>query len=70
MAPPEPGTPFNSAEPTLWEVEVAEKKARSSSAPGRSGVPYKVYKQCFSDVLEDPEGGLAESASHGAMEVC
>lgn len=46
VAPPEPGTQFNSAEPTLREVEEVVKTARSSSAPGPSGVPYKVYKQC------------------------
>ncbi|KAL1258987.1 hypothetical protein QQF64_009564 [Cirrhinus molitorella] len=34
------------AEPTLKEVEVAVRAARSSSVPGPSGVPYKVSKQC------------------------
>lgn len=46
VAPPEPGTQFDSAEPTLKEVEEAVRAARSSSAPGPSGVPYKVYKLC------------------------
>lgn len=46
VTPPEPGIQFNSAEPTLTEVEEAVKTTRSSSAPGPSGVPYKVYKQC------------------------
>ncbi|XDV27663.1 hypothetical protein PO909_031163 [Leuciscus waleckii] len=46
VAPPEPGTQFDCAEPTLKEVEEAVGAARSSSAPGPSGVPYKVYKQC------------------------
>ncbi|RXN38269.1 reverse transcriptase [Labeo rohita] len=46
VAPPEPGIQFDCAEPTLKEVEEAVRAARSSSAPGPSGVPYKVYKQC------------------------
>lgn len=46
VAPPEPATQFNSAEPTLMEVKEAVRAARSSSAPGPSGVPYKVYNQC------------------------
>lgn len=43
IEPPEPVTQFNISRPTLKEVKDA---ARSSSAPGPSGVPYKVYKQC------------------------
>lgn len=39
-------TQFNSTEPTMKEVEEAVRAARSSSVPGPSGVPYKVYKQC------------------------
>uniref|UniRef100_A0A1A8S175 Reverse transcriptase domain-containing protein n=1 Tax=Nothobranchius rachovii TaxID=451742 RepID=A0A1A8S175_9TELE len=47
VAPPEPETQFNSAEPTLKEVEEAVRAARSSSAPGPRGIPSKVYKQCL-----------------------
>lgn len=46
VPPPEPVFQFNSAEPTVSEVKAAVKAARSSSAPGPSGVPYKVYKKC------------------------
>lgn len=38
VAPPEPGIQFDSAEPTLKEVEEAVRAARSSFAPGPSGV--------------------------------
>ncbi len=40
--PPEPTVAFNTKEPTL---KVA-RAARTSSAPGPSGVPYTVYKRC------------------------
>ncbi|TWW79888.1 hypothetical protein D4764_10G0009180 [Takifugu flavidus] len=40
---PEPVVQFNTTEPTLKEAVMA---ARSSSSPGPSGVPYRVYKQC------------------------
>ena len=43
---PDPTTSFNEKEPTLKEVQEAVSCARSSSAPGPSGVPYKVYKHC------------------------
>lgn len=46
VIPAEPVSQFHSAEPTLSEVREAVRAARSSSAPGPSGVPYKVYKQC------------------------
>lgn len=46
VTPAEPVSQFNSAEPTQAEVREAVKAARSSSVPGPSGVPYKVYKQC------------------------
>lgn len=43
--PPEPGVQFVTAEPTLNEVKEVVMAARSSSSPGPSGVPYRVYKQ-------------------------
>ncbi|XP_059199347.1 uncharacterized protein LOC131979398 [Centropristis striata] len=44
--PPEPTLEFNLKEPCPSEVEDVVRRARSSSAPGPSGVPYKVYKNC------------------------
>jgi len=41
---PEPASDFDLKEPRLREVEEVVRRARSSSAPGPSGVPYKVYK--------------------------
>lgn len=46
ITPPEPTSAFNTKEPTLKEVEEVIKAARTSSAPGPSGVPYVVYKRC------------------------
>ena len=46
ITPPEPTLAFNTKEPTLKEVEEVVKAARTSSAPGPSGVPYVVYKRC------------------------
>ena len=46
---PQPAPPkaeFNIMPPKLSEVRQAVKKARSSSAPGPNGVPYKLYKNC------------------------
>ncbi|XP_052236077.1 uncharacterized protein LOC127847893 [Dreissena polymorpha] len=37
---------FTEGEPTLKEVQDIIKKARSKSAPGPNGIPYKVYKSC------------------------
>ncbi|VDI56155.1 Hypothetical predicted protein [Mytilus galloprovincialis] len=37
---------FETKEPTWKEVCEVVKKARTGSAPGYSGVPYKVYKKC------------------------
>ena len=42
----EPNEPFDESEPRLSEVRDVIKKARAASAPGPSGVPYKVYKKC------------------------
>lgn len=44
--PPPPNKDFDTREPLLKEVQEVVKKARASSAPGPSGVPYKVYKNC------------------------
>ena len=41
-----PTMPLNSTLPTFKEVQEVTKKARSRSAPGPNGVPYKVYKKC------------------------
>lgn len=41
---PAPRTEFNIKEPLLREVQDVVKKARSSSALGPNGVPYKGYK--------------------------
>lgn len=46
ITPPELTSVFNIKEPTLKEVEEVVKAARTSSAPGPSGVPYVVYKRC------------------------
>lgn len=46
IKPPEPVAQFNISRPTLKEVKEAVMAARSSSAPGPSEVPYRVYKQC------------------------
>jgi len=39
---PEPASDFDLKEPRLREVEEVVRRVRSSSAPGPSGVPYKV----------------------------
>ncbi|XP_077382825.1 5-azacytidine-induced protein 2 isoform X1 [Festucalex cinctus] len=44
--PAPPTTEFNIMPPKLSEVRQAVKKARSSSAPGPNGMPYKLYKNC------------------------
>ncbi|TWW81809.1 hypothetical protein D4764_01G0016240 [Takifugu flavidus] len=46
VKPPELVVQFSTTEPTLKEVKEAVMAARSSSSPGPSGVPYRVYKQC------------------------
>ncbi|KAL7854779.1 hypothetical protein SRHO_G00169690 [Serrasalmus rhombeus] len=46
ICPPEPNTLFKINEPTLKEVREVIKSARTASAPGPSGVPYKVFKNC------------------------
>ena len=42
----DPVIPLDMKEPTWKEVTDVVKKARSCSAPGPSGIPYKVYKKC------------------------
>ena len=42
----EPGLSFNCKEPSWKEVKEVVRKARGKSAPGPSGIPYKVYKNC------------------------
>lgn len=44
--PPPPMKDFDTREPCLKEVQEVVKKTRASSAPGPSGFPYKVYKNC------------------------
>ncbi|XP_063080140.1 uncharacterized protein LOC134470047 [Engraulis encrasicolus] len=46
VCPPEPSTLFDISAPTLKEVKEVIKASRAASAPGPSGVPYKVFKQC------------------------
>ena len=46
VKPTHPGEQFDLSPPKLSEVERFINKARSASAPGPSGVPYKVYKKC------------------------
>nr|XP_055041026.1 uncharacterized protein LOC129428141 [Misgurnus anguillicaudatus] len=41
-----PTTTLSTECPSWREVQEVVKKARSSSAPGPSGIPYKVYKRC------------------------
>lgn len=42
-----PPTSYLSTEVPSWrEVQEVVKHARSASAPGPSGIPYKVYKKC------------------------
>ena len=44
--PAPPTAEFNIMPPKLSEVRQVVKKARSSSAPGPNGVPYRLYKNC------------------------
>ncbi|XP_067284127.1 uncharacterized protein [Pseudorasbora parva] len=44
--PPAPTLDFDRKEPSWKEIQEVIKTARASSAPGPSGVPYKVYKNC------------------------
>ena len=44
--PDSPKTPFDTSPPRLSEIRDVLKRARSASAPGPNGLPYKVYKSC------------------------
>ncbi|KAJ8334018.1 hypothetical protein SKAU_G00413370 [Synaphobranchus kaupii] len=44
--PPEPASQFDTSPPKWTEIKQVVEKARSASAPGPNGVPYKVYKNC------------------------
>ena len=44
--PPEPGTKFDTTPPRWAEINQVVQKARTASAPGPNGVPYKVFKNC------------------------
>ncbi|KAL7886754.1 hypothetical protein AOLI_G00044750 [Acnodon oligacanthus] len=44
--PPAPTLEFNGKKPSWTENQEVIKKARASSAPGPSGEPYRVYKNC------------------------
>ncbi len=44
--PNPPRSPFDTSPPRLCEIRKVPKKARSASAPGPNGLPYKVYKNC------------------------
>lgn len=44
--PAPPAIPFNITLPKLSEVVDIVRKARSASAPGPNGVPYKLYPNC------------------------
>lgn len=44
--PAPPSFSFNSSLPNFSEVEDIVQRARSASAPGPDGVPYKLYKNC------------------------
>ena len=46
VRPMEPGVPFDLSEPKMSEVKAVVRKAWAASAPGPSGVPYKVFKHC------------------------
>lgn len=70
VAPPEPGTQFNIAKPTLKEVEETVRVASSASSP--SGFPYNLQTLLTAPQtsLDDPEGDLVERESRCAVEVC
>ncbi len=44
--PDSPKSPFDTSPPRLSEVKEVLKRARSASAPGPNGLPYKLYKNC------------------------
>lgn len=44
--PSAPEQEFDGKEPSWKEIQEVVKRAGASSAPGPSGVPYKVYENC------------------------
>ncbi|XP_078587744.1 uncharacterized protein LOC144868686 [Branchiostoma floridae x Branchiostoma japonicum] len=46
VAAERPESPLNISEPSWKEVQEVVRKARAGSAPGPSGLPYKIYKKC------------------------
>lgn len=44
--PEKPSVELNTKEPTWQEMQDIIQKAKASVAPGPSGIPYKIYKQC------------------------
>ncbi len=63
---------FDSKEPSWKEVQEVFIKARTSSAPGLSEVPYRVCKNCPSllpQAMEDPEGDVEERQGSSPEEV-
>ncbi|KAJ8361990.1 hypothetical protein AAFF_G00407370 [Aldrovandia affinis] len=44
--PTEPSALFDTSPPKLSEVRQVIQRARSASAPGPNGIPYKLYKNC------------------------
>lgn len=72
ISPPQPTVEFDSKEPSWKEVQEVFKKARTSSAPGWRGVPYRFYKT-FPRLLhrmEDPECDLEEEQCSPPVQVC
>ena len=51
MSPEPPTYIFDDAKPKLQEVRDVIRKARTGSAPGPNGIPYKVYNN-FPRLLE------------------
>ena len=46
ISPEGPTEAFDDSQPRLTEFNEVLKRARSASAPGPNGIPYKVYKNC------------------------
>ena len=46
VRPTEPGVQFDLGPLKVKELETFLRKARSASAPGPNGIPYRVYKKC------------------------
>ncbi|KAJ8376434.1 hypothetical protein SKAU_G00070140 [Synaphobranchus kaupii] len=44
--PTEPSALFDTSPPKLSEIRQVIQQARSASAPGPNGIPYKLYKNC------------------------